>query len=73
MKTYDIEVQRIKALKNGHGMVEAQIDAVVMPSPRGEEVGSSWLRLSEDNARVLVTLLKAQLLEVDKKKARSQR
>jgi len=74
MKTYQIEVQRILALSNAHGLVSARIDALVLPRPaRDEGDGSSVLSLSVENARVLYLLLKAQLAEVDGRKARSQR
>lgn len=74
MKTYRIEVQRLKAMKNGNGLVEAQVDALVLPAQPAEgREPSSVLSLSEENARVLFALLKAQLAEIDKRKARSQR
>lgn len=75
MKTHTIEVQRIKGMSNGNGMVVAQIDALVenAPPPKDDKMPTSWLRMTEENARVLVALLKAQLGEIDKKKARSQR
>lgn len=75
MKTYHIEVQRLKAMSSQHGMIEAQVDASVMPaSPsRDEESPSTLLRMTEANARVLQALLKTQLAEIDKRKARSQR
>jgi hypothetical protein len=75
LKTYNIEVQRLKAMSNQHGMIEAQVDASVLPGspPRDGEPPATWLRMSEANARVLQSLLKAQLAEFDKRKARSQR
>lgn len=77
MKTYTIEVQHIKAASTSHGLVRARIDALVIADPprRGGEGGAetSTLSLSVENARVLFLLLKAQLAEVDSKKARSQR
>ena len=74
MKTYQIEVQHIKSLSNAHGLVNARIDALVLARPaRDEGDGSSVLSLSVENARVLYLLLKAQLAEVDARKARSQR
>lgn len=75
MKTFTIEVQRIKAASNSHGLVQARIDATVLPSaPRdGDAAPSSTLSLSVENARVLLLLLKAQLAEIDSRKARSQR
>ena len=74
MKTWNIAVQRVKAMANGHGLIRAQIDALVEPAPaRDEGVASSTLSLTEDNARVLVLLLKAQLTELDSRKAKSRR
>jgi len=75
MKTFNIELQRIKAMSNSHGMVHARVDAVVVAqSPRDEaSVPSSTLSFTVENARVLMLLLKAQLAEVDSRKARSQR
>ena len=77
MKTFHIEVQRIKGMSNSHGVVTARVDLAVQPTPRqagddGREP-SSLLSLSEENARVLFLLLKAQLAEFDGRKARSQR
>jgi hypothetical protein len=74
LKTFNIEVQRIKAMSNGNGLVEAQIDALVLPSstPEGKAPGTR-LSMSEETARVLLLLLKGQLAEVDKRKGRSQR
>jgi len=74
MKTYAIEVQRIKAMTNSHGLLRARIDAAVLPqSGRDDDEPSSVLSLTVENARVLLLLLKAQLAEVDGRKARSQR
>lgn len=74
MKTYTIEVQKVKAMMNSHGLIRAQIDALVQPSAaRDDGVPSTLLTLSEDNARVLMLLLKAQLTELDSRKAKSRR
>ena len=74
MKTYQIEVQRIKAMANSNGLVQAKIDALVLPLPaRNEGESSTIISFSEENARVLMLLLKQQLAEVDGRKARSQR
>jgi hypothetical protein len=75
MKTFTIELQRIKAMSNSHGLVRARVDATVQPAPARDDDGipSSMLSLSVENARVLLLLLKAQLAEVDSRKARSQR
>ena len=74
MKTFNVEVQRIKAMSNSHGLVRAKVDVIVQPSPpRDEGEPSSTLTLTVENARVLYLLLKQQLAEVDSRKARSQR
>ena len=75
MKTWNIEIQKVKAMASGHGLIRAQIDALVQPAPARDEGGmpSSILSLSEDNARVLVLLLKTQLAELDSRKAKSRR
>jgi len=74
LKTFNIEVQRVKAMSNGNGLVEAQIDALVLPSSTPEgKAPSTCLSMSEETARVLLLLLKGQLAEVDKRKGRSQR
>lgn len=74
MKTYTIELRHIKAMSNAHGMVNARVDADVQAMPgRDSGDGTSVLSLSVENARVLFLLLKAQLADVDSRKARSQR
>ena len=74
MKVYRIEMQRLKAMSNGHGLINAQIDALVLPATAGpDQAPTTLLSMSEDTARVLQALLKAQLAEVDRRKGRSQR
>ena len=74
MKTYNIEIQRFKAANHGNGLVTARVDALVFPiKPSDEGTETSWLSMSEDNARVLVSLLKQQLADIDKLKPRSRR
>lgn len=74
MKTYTIEVQRVKAMSNANGLIRAQVDALVQPSPGREEgVPTTTLNLTEETARVLMLLLKAQLAEFDARKAKSRR
>ena len=74
MKTYHIELQRVKAMSNGSGLIEAQIDASVLPVARpGDHALTTLLSMTEETARVLQLLLKNQLAEVDRRKARSQR
>lgn len=74
MKTFSIELQRIKAMSNSHGLIRVRVDATVQTAPpRDDGEPSSTLALTVENARVLLLLLKAQLAEVDSHKARSQR
>lgn len=74
MKTYNIEVQRVKAMNNSNGLIRVQIDALVQPAAaRDESAPTTVLSLSEENARVLLLLLKAQLAEFDGRKAKSRR
>jgi len=74
MKTWNIEIQRVKAMTNSNGLIRAQVDALVQPAAaRDEGVPTTLLSLSEDNARVLMLLLKTQLAEFDSRKAKSRR
>ena len=74
MKTYDIEVQRLKSMKHDKGLIELGIDALVLPRPaRDEQSSSSCLRVSVNDARSLLLLLKQQLNELDKLQPRSRR
>jgi hypothetical protein len=74
MKTYDIELQRLKAVKHGNDMLELAIDALVQPrAARDDVVASSSLRLSVADARTLLLLLKQQIVELDKLQPRSRR
>ena len=74
MKTYDIEVQRLKSLKHDRGLIEIAVDALVLPRPaREDQPASSNLRLPVDHARSLLMLLKQQLGELDKALPRSRR
>lgn len=74
MKTYAIEIQRVKAISHMPRLLELQVDALVQTTPaRGEDTPNSRLSLSEENARVLYTLLRQQLGEIDRRKGRSQR
>ena len=53
MKTYNIEVQKFKGMSNGNGLINAQIDALVLPlNPAEGKTPTTWLSMSEDNARV---------------------
>lgn len=74
MKPYEIEVQRLKAMRHDKGMVEILIDAQVMArTVRDDQAASSCLRLPVEHARTLLILLKQQLGELDKLQPRSRR
>ena len=74
MKTYQIEIQRVKAMTNNNGLIRAQVDALVQSTPpRDEDMPTTVLSLTEANARVLLLLLKTQLAEFDARKAKSRR
>ena len=73
MKTYTIEVQRVKAMTFGTGLIRAQVDALVMPAAADDGAPTTVLNFSEQTARVLVSLLKTQLAELDSRKAKSRR
>ncbi|HEX6705310.1 MAG TPA: hypothetical protein VF169_11170 [Albitalea sp.] len=74
MKTYRIELNKVKAMSNDKGLVQAKIDALVLPqATRDDDAETTVLSMSEATARVLFMLLKAQLADVDGRKARSQR
>lgn len=74
MKTYDIEVQRLKSMKHDKGLIEIAVDALVLPRPQRDDAsGASCLRLPVDHARSLLILLRQQLAELDKMQPRSRR
>ena len=74
MKTWNIEIQKVKAMANGNGLIRAQIDALVQPAPSSDDgMPSSMLAFTEANARILMMLLKTQLAELDSRKAKSRR
>ena len=74
MKTYEVELQRIKGMRQAGGIIYLQVDALVQPKATGSEAEpSSLLCMSEEQARVIAALIKNQLLELDKKKAKSRR
>jgi hypothetical protein len=74
VKTYDIEMQRLKSARHDKGMIELGIDAAVLPrSAHDDASSSSSLRMPVEHARSLVILLKQQLAEVDKLQPRSRR
>jgi len=74
MKTHQIEIQKFKAAANNlHGQVVFKIDALLSPrTPVDGLEPSSLLVMTEQNARVLMALLKTQLAEFDSKKPKSR-
>jgi hypothetical protein len=74
VKTYDIELQRLKSIRHDKGLVELGVDAAVQPrTARDDQLPTSVLHLSVENARTLLILLKQQLAELDKLQPRSRR
>ena len=74
MKTYDIEVQRLKSMKHDRGLVEIGLDALVLARPVRDDAGSaSCLRLPVEHARTLLVLLKQQIADLDQLQPRSRR
>ena len=74
VKTYDIEMQRLKSARHDKGMIEIGVDVIVAPrSARDEGAETSSLRLPVEHARSLLILLRQQLAEVDKLQPRSRR
>jgi hypothetical protein len=76
MKTFQIELQRIKSMHDAHGLVHTRVDATVATvQQRGDDdvAPTTTLTMTVENARTLFLLLKKQLTEVDSRKARSQR
>ena len=74
MKTHQIEIQKFKAASNNvHGQMLFKVDALISPKTPLEGVEpSSMLVMTEENARVLMQLLKAQIAEFDSKKPKSR-
>lgn len=74
LKTFRIELQKIKSMGNRSGLVEARVDALVLPANTRDDDGpGTTISMDEATARVLLLLLKQQLAEFDGRKARSQR
>ncbi len=74
MKTYDIEVQRLKSARHDKGMIELGAEVLVQARPlRDDAACASTLRLPVEHARTLLILLKQQLAELDKLQPRSRR
>jgi len=74
VKTYDIDVQRLKSVKHDKGLIELETELSVSPRPaRDDQPSASCLRLPVEHARTLLILLKQQLAELDKLQPRSRR
>lgn len=74
MKTYDIEVQRLKSARHDKGVIELGVDVTVSPRALREgQAETSGLRLPLEHARSLLILLKQQIAELDKLQPRSRR
>ncbi len=74
MKTYDIEVQRLKFMRHDKGLLEIGLDALVLSRPaRDEPSSASCLRLPVEHARTLLVLLRQQMADLDKLQPRSRR
>ena len=74
VKTYDIEVQRLKSARHDKGMIELGVDVSVLLRPvRDDPSPTSCLSLPVEHARSLLILLRQQLAEVDKLQPRSRR
>ena len=77
MKTFTIEIQKVKSMANAHGLIHVRMDALVAPQPQRRDTDeaaepATVLSMTEDNARVMMLLLKAQIAEFDKRKAKSR-
>ena len=73
LKTFDIEVQRLKSLRHDKGLIEIGVDALVLPRQARDEAPTSTLSIPVDQARALMLLLKQQFAELDKLQPRSRR
>jgi len=73
MKTYDIEIQRLKSAKQQNGLISIGVDLLVQPRAARDEAVTSHVHLPVEDARTLLILLKQQIAEVDKLQPRSRR
>lgn len=74
MKPYDIEVQRLNALRHDKGVIEVRVDALVLArKAQDDEAAGTALRIPVAHARTLMLLLKQQFAELDKLQPRSRR
>jgi hypothetical protein len=73
MKTHNIELQKVKGQSFAHGLIKLHVDTLITPAVTPEDkMPTSTLLFTEETARVLLSLLKTQLLELDGKKAKSR-
>ena len=77
MKTYTVEIQKVKSMANAHGLIHVRVDTIVTPissrqNPDDAGEPATILSLDEPTARTLMLLLKAQIAEFDKRKAKSR-
>jgi hypothetical protein len=74
MKTHQIEIQKFKASSaNQYGQILFKVDATVLSKTPVDGIEpSTVLMMTEQNARVLMALLKSQLADVDGKKPKSR-
>lgn len=73
MKTFDIEIQRLKSMKHDKGLIELGVDALVLLRQARDAETSTVVRLPVDQARALLVLLRQQFAELDKLQPRSRR
>ena len=73
MKTYSIEVQRLKSARHDKGVIEFGADLLVSPTPPRDGDAASVVRVPVEHARTLLILLKQQLADLDKLQPRSRR
>jgi len=74
LKTFDLDVQRLNSVRHDKGMIEIGVDVLVLPrAQRDEGSNSSSVRLSVEDARTLLLLLKQQFADLDKLQPRSRR
>lgn len=77
MKTYTIEIQKLKSMANAHGLINVRMDTIVTPissrqNPDDAGEPATILSMDEATARIMMLLLKAQIAEFDKRKAKSR-
>lgn len=75
VKTYDIEIQKLKSARHASGLIELGVEILVQPRQTrdGQPSLTSFLSLPVDDARTLLILLKQRLTELDKLQPRSRR